>query len=51
LVVVVAIWVFQLLLATAWMKRYQFGPLEWLWRCLTYGQLLANRKPSGEGTA
>lgn len=21
-----------------WLQRYRFGPLEWLWRCLTYGQ-------------
>jgi uncharacterized protein len=20
-----------------WLARYRFGPLEWLWRCLTYG--------------
>jgi uncharacterized protein len=20
-----------------WLSRYRFGPLEWLWRCLTYG--------------
>lgn len=45
LVVVVAIWVFQLLLATAWMKRYQFGPLEWLWRSLTYWKQIPIRKP------
>ena len=19
-----------------WLERYRFGPLEWLWRCLTY---------------
>lgn len=21
-----------------WLERYQFGPVEWLWRALTYGQ-------------
>jgi uncharacterized protein len=20
----------------AWLARYRFGPLEWLWRCITY---------------
>ncbi|WP_370639172.1 DUF418 domain-containing protein [Cohnella sp. REN36] len=20
-----------------WLTRYRFGPLEWLWRSLTYG--------------
>jgi uncharacterized protein len=19
-----------------WLARYRFGPLEWVWRCLTY---------------
>ena len=28
-----------------WLKHYRFGPLEWLWRVLTYGQKLA-MKPS-----
>jgi uncharacterized protein len=22
-----------------WLSRFRFGPLEWLWRCLTYGEL------------
>jgi len=26
------------LLTAAWLRRYQFGPLEWVWRSLTYGQ-------------
>ncbi|MBO9557153.1 MAG: DUF418 domain-containing protein [Caulobacter sp.] len=25
----------QLLLASAWFKRFHYGPLEWLWRCGT----------------
>jgi uncharacterized protein len=24
-------------LAIAWMRRFRFGPAEWLWRSLTYG--------------
>lgn len=35
--VVAAIWIFQLLLSPWWLRRYRFGPLEWLWRRLTYG--------------
>ena len=23
----------------AWLARYRFGPLEWLWRCVTYARL------------
>jgi uncharacterized protein len=36
--VIGAIWVFQALFSAWWMKRYRFGPLEWLWRSLTYWQ-------------
>ncbi|MFT6434261.1 MAG: hypothetical protein ACJAVI_002309 [Candidatus Azotimanducaceae bacterium] len=36
--VVFAIWGFQLLLSPWWLKRYHFGPVEWLWRGLTYGR-------------
>jgi uncharacterized protein len=34
--IVLAIWVFQLAISPWWLKRYRFGPLEWLWRTLTY---------------
>lgn len=36
MLVVVAILVFQLLLSHWWLNRFRFGPLEWLWRSLTY---------------
>jgi uncharacterized protein len=34
--VVFAIWIFQLIISPIWLKYYRFGPLEWLWRSLTY---------------
>jgi uncharacterized protein len=37
--IVVAVWIFQLLISPIWLRYFQFGPLEWLWRCLTYWQL------------
>jgi uncharacterized protein len=36
--IVVAIWVLQLVISPWWLARYQFGPVEWLWRTLTYGR-------------
>jgi len=36
--VVLAIWVFQLWFSPWWLKRYYYGPVEWLWRTLTYGR-------------
>jgi len=29
----------QVSLAQTWMRRFRFGPAEWLWRTLTYGQV------------
>ena len=31
-----ALWCVQMLIAHAWMKRYYYGPFEWLWRAGTY---------------
>ncbi len=39
IILVLAIWVFQIVMSTWWLARFRFGPLEWLWRCLTYWQL------------
>ncbi len=36
--VVAGIWLFQLIVSPIWMKHFRFGPLEWLWRSLTYGE-------------
>jgi len=35
---------FQLALSPWWLMRYRFGPVEWLWRSLTYGQRQAMRR-------
>ncbi len=34
--IVLGIWIFQLILSPIWLKHFRFGPLEWLWRSLTY---------------
>jgi uncharacterized protein len=34
--VVVVIWTIQLIASPWWIARFRFGPLEWLWRTLTY---------------
>jgi uncharacterized protein len=36
--IVVALYTLQILLSRLWLKYFCFGPLEWLWRCITYGQ-------------
>ena len=34
--IVVLVWIFQLIISPIWLKKYRFGPAEWLWRTLTY---------------
>ena len=36
--VVFSIWILQLIISPIWLKHFQFGPFEWLWRSLTYGK-------------
>ncbi len=41
--IVLAVWIVQLVLSPLWLRHFRFGPLEWLWRCLTYWQWLGIR--------
>jgi len=34
--VVFAVWIFQLIISPIWLKYFHFGPIEWLWRRLSY---------------
>lgn len=43
--IVAGIWVFNLLFAHLWLRRYPMGPVEWLLRSLTEGRRLANAYP------
>jgi uncharacterized protein len=33
------IYILQILFSRWWLSRWAFGPMEWLWRSLTYGKL------------
>ncbi len=35
---VVAVWAGQLLVSVLWLRAFRFGPVEWIWRTLTYGE-------------
>ncbi len=37
--IVLAIWMVIVILSQLWLRRYTYGPLEALWRKLTYWQL------------
>lgn len=45
--VVAAVWALQLLWSPLWLARFQYGPAEWLWRSLTYGQRQPLRGAAG----
>jgi uncharacterized protein len=36
--VVLAIWIFSLIVSPIWLRYFAYGPLEWSWRSLTYWQ-------------
>ncbi|HLF45898.1 MAG TPA: DUF418 domain-containing protein [Chitinophagaceae bacterium] len=42
--VVGAVWIFQIIFSSIWLRYYQFGPFEWLWRSLTYWKRQPMRK-------
>jgi uncharacterized protein len=37
----------QVLLSRWWLARFRYGPLEWIWRCLTWFRRVPNRLESG----
>jgi len=42
--IVGAVWLVQLIWSPLWLARFQMGPLEWVWRCLTYGRRMPLRR-------
>ena len=39
---VAGIWAVQIIGSMLWLQRFQQGPLEWLWRCLTYWRIFTH---------
>lgn len=42
--IVFSIWVAQIVISPIWLRNFHFGPVEWLWRYLTYGKAPPFRK-------
>jgi uncharacterized protein len=42
--IVFSIWAVQIVISPIWLKHFHFGPVEWLWRYLTYGKAPEFRK-------
>jgi len=38
--IVMVIYTVQIPLSKFWLSRFKLGPLEWFWRCISYGKLL-----------
>ena len=38
LAIVIGVWTVQLVASPIWLRHYPFGPAEWVWRSLTYGE-------------
>ena len=36
--IIAGVWAVQLIASPLWLRRYRFGPAEWAWRSLTYGE-------------
>ncbi len=44
LIPTVILYGFQVVFSNWWLARYRFGPMEWLWRGMTYGKFPAMRR-------
>ncbi len=42
--VVLGIWILQLIYSPIWLRYFLFGPLEWMWRSLTYWKVQPFRR-------
>ena len=51
LYVVFSIWIFQLIVSPIWLRYFHFGPMEWLWRWLSYQQKPRFRKEIGKSVS
>ncbi|WUH99261.1 DUF418 domain-containing protein [Spirillospora sp. NBC_00431] len=43
----VCVFVAELAFSLLWLRHARYGPLEWLWRCLTWWSLVPNRREPG----
>lgn len=44
IVLVTGIFIAQIFLSKWWLVKFRFGPLEWLWRCISYKKILPIKK-------
>lgn len=44
--IALAVFAWQVLFSTLWLKYFRFGPMEWIWRQMTYGKWIRLRHKS-----
>ena len=49
--VVIAVVAVQIPLCHVWLRHFRYGPVEWLWRAITYWQIPAMRVAPADGAA
>lgn len=47
--IALTIFAWQVAFSTIWLRHFRFGPLEWVWRQITYGRWISLRKPFVSG--
>ncbi|HKX83158.1 MAG TPA: DUF418 domain-containing protein, partial [Pyrinomonadaceae bacterium] len=45
-IIALAIFAFQIVASALWLRYFRYGPLEWIWRQLTYRKRLSLRPES-----
>ncbi len=46
--IALTIYAFQIIFSNWWFKHFNYGPIEWIWRQLTYGKRLSMQKELGK---
>jgi uncharacterized protein len=46
LLVALVLFRWQIIFSTFWLRYFRFGPIEWIWRQLTYGKPIKILKPA-----
>lgn len=47
LLIAMAVYIVQVICSHYWLKYFNYGPCEWIWRMLTYGKVLKLKKETG----
>ncbi|WP_075739243.1 MULTISPECIES: DUF418 domain-containing protein [Actinoalloteichus] len=47
LLLALGILVVQCAASSWWLRRFAYGPLEWIWRCVTWWEIVPNRRVAG----